>query len=413
MKHPAHKRASLVFQISTLLVLVSFMFSTHPVAATFKDESTFVDPTATLECKETTHKPCKFGSKVYIGPFANLRTPAGRSTDPPSIDIGNDSNVQDNTLLDATNNRPITLGENVIIAHGAHVFGGARIGVDGSCEKGGSVCASFVGFNSDIAEGAVVERDAMVMHLARVGPNVTIPSGKVVRPGMNVTDNLQIPHKTRDINDLDRKFMADVIKVNVDLADGYIKLQQDRESDVHGINFNPSTDLNPTKYLPLVDGTRTSKPENPNRVIGNVTIAGSSIPTVRMNVAVRADEGTPFELGAGVTLENSTTFHALEHTKLVLGTGGHYLSGSIVHGGPSNNATTSVGNNFVLGTNSVFFDSTAGDNCKVSEMSLVMGVNLPANTTVRANRVVSPEGESIVEWTRPSGKRGNNKKGTR
>ena len=412
MKHLAHKGASLIFQISTLLVFVSFIFSTRPVTATFPDGSTFVDPTATLECRETTHKPCKFGSKVYIGPFANLKTPAGRSTDPPSIDIGNDSNVQDNTLLDATNNRPITLGENVIIAHGAHVFGGARIGVDGSCEKGGSVCASFVGFNSDIAEGAVVERDAMVMHLARVGPNVTIPSGKVVLPGRNVTDNLQIPNKTRDIKDLDRKFMEDVIKVNVDLAAGYIKLQQDRDSDVHGINFNPATDLNPTKYLPLVDGTRTSKPENPNRVIGNVTINASSIPTTRMNVSVRADEGTPFELGAS-TLENSTTFHALEHTKLVLGSGGHYLSGSIVHGGPSNNATTSVGNNFVLGTNSVFFDSTAGDNCKVSEMSLVMSVNLPNNTTVRPNRVVSPEGESIVEWNRPSGKRVNNKHGKR
>jgi len=412
MKHLAHKRASLIFQISTLLVFVSLIFSTRPVTATFPDGSTFVDPTATLECRETTHKPCKFGSKVYIGPFANLKTPAGRSTDPPSIDIGNDSNVQDNTLLDATNNRPITLGENVIIAHGAHVFGGARIGVDGSCEKGGSVCASFVGFNSDIAEGAVVERDAMVMHLARVGPNVTIPSGKVVLPGRNVTDNLQIPNKTRDIKDLDRKFMEDVIKVNVDLAAGYIKLQQDRDSDVHGINFNPATDLNPTKYLPLVDGTRTSKPENPNRVIGNVTITASSIPTTRMSVSVRADEGTPFELGAS-TLENSTTFHALEHTKLVLGSGGHYLSGSIVHGGPSNNATTSVGNNFVLGTNSVFFDSTAGDNCKVSEMSLVMGVNLPANTTVRANRVLSPEGESVVEWNRPSVKRVNNKHGKR
>ena len=412
MKHLAHKGASLIFQISTLLVFVSLIFSTRPVTATFPDGSTFVDPTATLECRETTHKPCKFGSKVYIGPFANLKTPAGRSTDPPSIDIGNDSNVQDNTLLDATNNRPITLGENVIIAHGAHVFGGARIGVDGSCEKGGSVCASFVGFNSDIAEGAVVERDAMVMHLARVGPNVTIPSGKVVLPGRNVTDNLQIPNKTRDIKDLDRKFMEDVIKVNVDLAAGYIKLQQDRDSDVHGINFNPATDLNPTKYLPLVDGTRTSKPENPNRVIGNVTITASSIPTTRMSVSVRADEGTPFELGAS-TLENSTTFHALEHTKLVLGSGGHYLSGSIVHGGPSNNATTSVGNNFVLGTNSVFFDSTAGDNCKVSEMSLVMSVNLPNNTTVRPNRVVSPEGESVVEWNRPSGKRVNNKHGKR
>src|SRR5262245_57305415 len=107
MKHPrsardlAHKRTPFIFQISTLLLFVSLAYtSTHPVAATFPVETTFVDPTAILECRLPNHRPCSFGTEVYIAPFATLKTPGGSGD--PAISVGNRSNVLDNTLLDAT-----------------------------------------------------------------------------------------------------------------------------------------------------------------------------------------------------------------------------------------------------------------------------------------------------------------------
>ena len=395
MKHP--HSAPFLFQISSMLLFVSLSFSTHPVAA-FQDQSTFIDPTANLLCTGPTIKPCRLGLDVYIGPFATLKTPPGFPNDPPFISVGPGSNVQDNALLDSTtNNKPITLAGMVIIAHGATVLGGASIGTSGTCPSGGNVCPSFVGFNSEVAENAVVQRNAMVSHLARVGRNVTIPSGRVVLPGKNVTSNAEVPTKTIAIVDADRIFMDAVIKVNIDLAAGYNVLQKQDPSNVLGMNYNPVTKLNPTSTLPSLGGTPTRDPTNSNRIIGDVQFASPTLPPITGNVSLRADEGTPFNIG--VVVMASSTFHALEHTSLSIGSG-QIFSGSIVHGGKSNNGATSIGSNFTLGSNSVFFDSTAGNGCTIQPMSLVASSNLDDNTNVPSNIVLLANQESTVEWNR-------------
>jgi carbonic anhydrase/acetyltransferase-like protein (isoleucine patch superfamily) len=377
----------------SVLLLVSLTVGTHPGAAAAQNRPSFTDPTASVQCGPG-FRFCDFGSAVYIAPFATIK--AGPSS---LITIRDSSNVQDNALLDTTtNNRPITLGKMAIIAHGASVFGGTRIGETGTCPPGRSVCPSFIGFNSEVAENAVVQSNAMVMHLARVGPGVTIPSGRAVLPGKNVTSNSEVPAKTVEVVDGDNEFMDAVIEVNIALAAGYTELQRQDPSNVLGINFNPVTDLNPTSILPSFNGRSTRDPLSRSRIIGDVRFANAVLPTVGMNVSLRADEGTPIEVGTIGSLADLTTFHALEHTQLRLGNNGTYGRGSVVHGGKT--YTTSTGSNFVLGDNSVFYNSTAADNCRVGAMSLVDKTNLPANTVIRPGVVVMSGQQTPVEWAR-------------
>lgn len=406
MKHPnsawtlASKRGP-SSRILSLLLFVTLIVLTPPSGARTAPakESYFIDPSATIECGGN-FKSCSFGSRVYVGPFATVKAGPNPRAKTPSITIGNDSNVQDNALLDATNKQPITLGEKVIIAHGASVYGGAKIGVEGTCPPAPRVCASFVGFNSEIAEGAIVERNAMVLHLARVGPGVRIPSGKVVLSGKNVTSEREIPEKTIDIATGDQNFMDGVINVNVALAAGYNELEQQNASNVCGVNYNPKTDWTPTPTLPSFAGTQHRIPDSPNRVIGDVRLADKALPKMGINIALRADEGTPFEVGTIAFLADFTTFHALRETQLKLGNDGKYGAGSLMHGGTRFNKITSTGNNFEIGNDSVFYNATAADNCRIGAMSFVTGISLTANTVVPPKTVWDGDKRYPVEWER-------------
>ena len=389
----------LVCRVLSLLLFVNLLVSTHAGAATAAKESYFIDPTAVVECG-TSLKFCSFGSSVYIGPFATILAGPTPRNKTASITIGNNSDVQDNTLLDATR-QAITIGDSVIIAHGAAVYGGAKIGVTGHCPEGVPVCASFVGFNSEVAEGATVERDAMVMHLAKVGPGVTIPSEHVVLPGKSVMSNAEVPDKTIEIVDGDRSFMAAVIRVNIALAAGYNGLEAHDRTSVCGMNVNPATDFAPHSTSPsFAGGPPRTDPLLADRLIGDIRFTQGELPRMGSDVSLRADEGTPFEVGTIASLNNFTTFHALEHTALKLGDNGTYGVGSLVHGGSFGGNVTSTKEGFVLGDDSVFFNATADIGCHIGRMSFVSTVNLPARMEIPLKTVVLGEQRSRVEWDR-------------
>lgn len=394
----ARKRGP-VSRILSVLLFVNLILSAHSGATATTEGSHFIDPTAIVQCDEG-HNPCSFGSNVYIGPFAILMagTKAGNKKT-AGITIGTDSNVQDNTVLDATAG-PIALGERVIIAHGAAIYGGARIGVTGTCRPNNVMfCASFVGFNSEVAENAVVQRDAMVTHLAKVDAGMTIPSGRVVPPGVEIKSEEDAWKKTVKITQADREFMANVVHVNVALAAGYIALESRRASDVCGINRNPETTFARSE-LPTFNNVEKEEPRFPNRIIGRIAFSQSNVPQMGDNVALRADEGTPFSVGTVDSLQSYTTFHALEGTQLRLGEGGEYGAGSLVHGGKDHNKITSTGSRFKLGADSVFYNSTAEDNCTIGEMSFVLNSRLPPGTMVHPRTVYENGKESPVEWIR-------------
>src|SRR6185436_9294803 len=143
-----------------------------------------------------------------------------------------------------------------------------------------------------------------------------------------------------------------------------------------------------------------------NRVIGDVHLKNTLAEldkALGMRIALRADEGEPFEVGSITAMEDGVVFHALEHSQLRLGDKGSYGMRSIVHGGPVDfpgiSDTTITGENFVLGARSVFFRSRIGANSRVGFKSLVQQSDLPANTVIGDRKIIIGNVEAgVVEW---------------
>ncbi len=378
------------------LVVLSGMVATFAGAgAAVPDPVHFVDPTARL----INAQRIQFGNLVYVAPFATLRagTDGGQR-----IVIGDGSDVQDNVLLDATGGT-IRTGTEVIIAHGSSVLGPAEIGVEGTCPVDAVICASFVSFNAQV-DGAIIEKDAMVSGLSRVGPGVTIPSGLKTIPGRNIESQAEVATETSPVTDADREFMSGVIHVNESFELSYEQLAKERRSNVKGINYDPGgSDFNPERDLPILAGTETRDPKFRNRIIGAVALADTYRHLdlhIGRNISLRADEGEPFSVGSILCMGNRTTFHALEHTSLELGDDGCYGFRSIVHGGPTaNEDITSTGDGFTLGAYSVYFRSTAGNDVSIGYRSLVQNTELPDGAVVPA-RTIIVDGNVVgtVEW---------------
>src|SRR4051812_38440983 len=148
--------------------LLGMLLLARGAAVAGATEPSFVDPTARVVHRANVH----LGSLVYVAPFARLL--AGNSPE-NGVWVGDESNLQDSVVADASGGA-VRLGEQALVAHGAVVRGRAALGEQGRCADGASHCPSFVGFNAQV-DGAVVDKDAMVLTLARVGPGVHLPSG--------------------------------------------------------------------------------------------------------------------------------------------------------------------------------------------------------------------------------------------
>jgi carbonic anhydrase/acetyltransferase-like protein (isoleucine patch superfamily) len=81
------------------------------------------------------------GSSVFFG----CRLNAGNT----AIIIGNNSNVQDNTIIDASDGK-VAIGENTTIGHNVHIR---------ACSIG---ARALVGISSSIAPGTIVDEDVLV-----------------------------------------------------------------------------------------------------------------------------------------------------------------------------------------------------------------------------------------------------------
>lgn len=345
----------------------------------------FVDPTVTRYGHDHIH----LGPGVYVAPFARLLA-AGPGRD---IHVGSHSDVQDNVDVDALRGA-VWIGDRVALAHGCTVKNGAVIGGTGPTPE-----PAFVGFNAEV-DGATVEPDAMVLHLARVGPGVRVPAGRKVMPGRNVVSQSQVMDKSAAVTEADRLFMEGVIEVNVALAHGYAALAAESPSNVRGVNYDPGDNpFNPGRDLPTVSGQPVRDPNARGRVIGDVRLAdGLSLRRVVLS-SLRADEGEPFVVGTISSLGTHSTFHSLEHAGLDLGDRGTYGPRSLVHGGPAFDGVTRTGPGLRLGAGSVLFQSHTGTGVTIGARSLVQattladGAAVPARTVMIGGHVVG-----AVEW---------------
>ncbi|MFN0026057.1 MAG: acetyltransferase [Acidimicrobiales bacterium] len=384
----------------------------------------FIDPTASIsEARNVT-----LGRQVYVGPFAVL------DADEAPIVIGAESNVQDNvTIIGAVERRGedrrgdenrkgprngsggmrgVVIGERVILAHGATVKGPACIGCGGT-----SIAADpdddpevFLSFGTEV-DGAVLEKNTGVSALGRVGPGVTLRSGMMVLPGKNVTTQVEADDpalgKVRLVTEADVAFNEGVIEVNLAFAREYTNLARTSPNSVRGASVDPgNTDFNEHSDQPSFAGIEMSAPRFPNRIIGDVNLADSAEQAASVmgrRISLRADEGEAFQVGTIAKMGSGVIFHALEHTDLTVGNGVTYGKGAIVHGGSRvvDGATveTTLGDNVVLGAQSVVFRSTVGNGVTIGRRSAVVASDLAAGTVV-------PDGEiwvggvrfGFVEW---------------
>ena len=132
-----------------------------------RDEgAAFVAPSATVQ-GDVVLKP---GSTVWYG--AVLRADTGR------IDIGENSNVQDNAVLHTGPGLDVTVGRGTSVGHGAVVHG---------CTVGDGC---LIGMHATILNGAVIGDGSLIAAGALVPENMQVPTGslvigvpgKVVRP---------------------------------------------------------------------------------------------------------------------------------------------------------------------------------------------------------------------------------------
>lgn len=114
------------------------------------------------------------------------------------IELGEDVNVQDGSILHADPDLPVVLGDRVSLGHGA------------------------------IVHGAVIEQDvligmrATVLNGAHIGAGSVVAAGAVVRPGMEVPPNslvVGVPAKVRkETGDAEHEMIADTTKEYVRLS---------------------------------------------------------------------------------------------------------------------------------------------------------------------------------------------------
>ncbi|GBE92699.1 isoleucine patch superfamily enzyme, carbonic anhydrase/acetyltransferase [Nostoc cycadae WK-1] len=354
------------------------------------------------------------GEKVYIAPFSELNA----TNAPISIDTG--SNIQDQVKIIASGTG-VEIGEHVIMAHMATIKGAAKIGTQGSTgpftdpvtntQFSNTIPEIFLAFNCEI-DGATVERNTVVNFLARVGPGVTLPAGKVVLPGKNVTTNLQASSgtlgKVANLTQADVALMEGIIEVNEAFAKGYTDLARTDSTNVTGINYAPDTSFN-SGGLPQIGGSPTRDPNYRNRIIGNITFQ-DSLATLNNKLAsrisLRADEGEPFNVGSIAGMANDVVFHALETTSLTLGNGIGYGPRALVHGGRqvvngvANGPETSVGDAVGLGPNSVIFRASIGNKSALGQRSAVFNSTIAPRTAIASRTIYADNGSLIlpVEW---------------
>lgn len=374
------------------------------------ESASFIDPTATI----INPRNITLGENVYVAPFAELN-----ATDAP-ISIAADSNVQDQAKITASGTG-VQIGARVIMAHLTTIKGAAKIGIQGSTgpftdpvtntQFNNDIPETFLAFNCEV-DGATIERNAVVNFLSRVGPGVTLPSGKVVLPGKNVTTNLEASSgslgKVANLTQADVALMEGVVAVNEALAKGYAKLAKADLSNVTGINYAPVTSFN-SGGLPQIGGTPTRDPNFRNRITGKV-IMKDSLATLNNKMAnrisLRGDEGEPFHIGQIAGMANDVVFHALASTSLTVGNGVGYGPRVLVHGGRqvingvANGPETSVGDAVGLGPDSVIYSAIIGNNSAVGQKSAVFNSTVPPRTHIGSRMIYADNGNLMlpVEW---------------
>jgi carbonic anhydrase/acetyltransferase-like protein (isoleucine patch superfamily) len=151
----------------------------------------YIHPTAVVIGKVT------LGERVSVWPTAVIRGDSDR------IDIGDDSNVQDGTVIHADDGIPTRIGKRVAIGHRAIVHG------------------------SIIEDDCLIGMGAILLNGVHVGTGSIIGAGAVCTEGMQIPEHslvLGVPgRRVRDTTDAERGRIRATVEA-------YLELQQRHQS---------------------------------------------------------------------------------------------------------------------------------------------------------------------------------------
>jgi carbonic anhydrase/acetyltransferase-like protein (isoleucine patch superfamily) len=144
----------------------------------------------------------KIGERCYIGHGAILRGDYG------AIVLGNETSVEEGVIVHAPPQETCTIGNGVVIGHGATVH------------------SKSIGDRAGVGMGAVLSIRSEIGDDSVVGEGAVVKQGQIVPPGVVVGGNPA--KKIKDMTDKDIAFWVRARQIYVDLALKYLKIGMER-----------------------------------------------------------------------------------------------------------------------------------------------------------------------------------------
>lgn len=128
-----------------------------------------------------------------------------------------------------------------------------------------------------------------------------------------------------------------------------------------------------------------------SNLIGNVTVGKNVL--ISPGTSIRADEGTPFYIGAATNIQDGVVIHGLEQGRVVGADGQNYSVWigdrtcithlALIHG------PAFVGNDCFIGFRSTVFNARIGDGCIVMMHALIQDVEIPPGKYVPSGAIIT------------------------
>jgi carbon dioxide concentrating mechanism protein CcmM len=128
-----------------------------------------------------------------------------------------------------------------------------------------------------------------------------------------------------------------------------------------------------------------------SNVIGDVRIGENVM--IAPGISIRADEGTPFAIGANTNIQDGVVIHGLEQGRVIgddhqeysvwVGNNTSLTHMALIHG------PAYVGNDCFIGFRSTVFNAKIGDGCVVMMHALIQDVDIPPGKYVPSGAIVT------------------------
>ena len=163
-----------------------------------------IDPTAYIHPAAVVTGNVTLGARVSVWPTAVIRG------DSDSIEIGEDSNVQDGTIVHVDHGVPTKIGKRVAIGHRAIVHG------------------------ATVEDDCLIAMGAILLNGVHVGAGSIVGAGAVCREGMRIPPNslvLGIPGRvTRETTEAERDRIRKTVESYLELQQQYSRVSEQRAS---------------------------------------------------------------------------------------------------------------------------------------------------------------------------------------